>query len=172
MSYLHTSLLPLRIRSQYKNNRAKRGNVPYKQARTVGLLFTMHSLDDYEAIRNFESKLKKDGKEVKGLSFLPKNMENFHFHYDIFSSTDFSAFGQVKAGNINTFIEQKFDYLVCLDTESNLYIEYILAASAARFRIGNYAENKEPLFDLMIRQTGTQTVSNLIQQIIHYTNEF
>lgn len=172
MSYLHNTILPLRIRKQARNNRSKRGSTPYRQAKSVGILFTMNNLDDYEAIRNFETKLKKDGKEVKVLSYLPKNVENFHFHYDIFSHTDYSATGEVKAANISSFIEQRFDYLICLDNNPNLYIDYILATSAARFRIGNYRENKEPLYELMLRLNGPDSVSNLIQQIIHYTNEF
>lgn len=172
MSYLHTTLLPIRIRKEAKNNRARRGSVAYREARSVGMMFTMHNLDDYEAIRNFENKLKKDGKDVKVLCYLPKNVENFHFHYDIFTTTDFNAMGQVKASNITTFIEQKFDYLICLDYTPNLYLEYILAASAARCRIGSFAENKEFLYELTIRLNGTQSLSNLIQQIIHYTNEF
>jgi hypothetical protein len=146
--------------------------MPYKEARKIGFIFTMHHMEEYEAIRNFENRLKKDGKEVLGLCYLPKNVENFHFHYDIFTIQDFSPFGQVKAQNVNDFIAHRFDYLICLDTNPNLYLEYILAASAAHFRIGNYIENKEALFDLMIRLNGTQSVEPLIQQIYHYTNEF
>ncbi|WP_224999216.1 hypothetical protein [Cesiribacter sp. SM1] len=172
MSFLHATILPMRVRTQLRNNRSKRGSVTYRDAKKVGILFTMNSLDDYESIRQFENRLKKDGKEVNVLSYLPKNVENFHFHYDIFSITDFSATGQVKAGNITNFLEQKFDYLICLDKEPNLYIEYILAASAARCRIGNYVENKESLFELMIRLNGNNSVNNLIQQIYHYTNKF
>ncbi len=172
MAYLHNTILPMRIRKQVRNNRTRRSSTSYREAKSIGIVFTMQSLDDYEAIRNFENKLKKDGKAVKVLCYLPKNVENFHFHYDIFSHTDFTALGKVKARNIEEFLEQKFDYLICLDKTPNLYIEYLLAASAARFRIGNYSENKEPLFELMIRLNGSDSVSNLITQIHHYTNEF
>ena len=172
MSFLHNNILPLRIRSQSREKGIKRGSTPYREAKRIGMLFTMNNLDDYEVIRNFENKLKKEGKEVKVLSYLPKNVENFHFHYDIFSHTDFTAFGQVKALNIKEFIEQRFDYLICLDKVPNLYIQYILAASKARFRIGAHLENKEALYELMIHLNGQDSVDNLIQQIYHYTNEF
>lgn len=172
MLFLHDTILPWRIRSATKNNLAKRGSMSYREAKKVGILFTMNNLDDYESIRAFENRLKKDGKEVVVLCYLPKNVENFHFHYDVFSNTDFSTTGEVKASNIINFQEQKFDYLICLDKTPNLYIEYIMATSAARFRIGNHTENKEPLFELMIRLNGHDSTSNLIQQIYHYTNEF
>ncbi|MBW3545764.1 MAG: hypothetical protein KY428_09255 [Bacteroidetes bacterium] len=172
MSYLHKSILPIRTRKQLRQNRSRRMSTTYREAKSVGIVFTMHHLEDYEAIRQFENKLKKDGKVVKVLSYLPKNVENFDFHYDIFSHTDFTATGKIKAENIKEFIQQKFDYLICLDKAPNMYIDYIMAASAACFRIGNYGENKEPLFELMIRQNGSDSVSNLIKQIQHYTNEF
>lgn len=172
MSFLHTTFIPMRIRSQLRNKPVKRSSVPYKLAKKIGVLFTMNNLDDYEEIRKFENKLKQEGKEVKVLCYLPKNVENFHFHYDVFSNTDFSALGQVKARNIQEFNDQKFDYLLCLDPSPNLYIEYILAASSARFRIGNYIDNKEYLYEFMVRLSDQKTVGHLIQQIYHYTNEF
>lgn len=172
MAFLHTTLLPMRTRSQMRKNRPKRGSTPYKDVRRVGMLFTMSNLDDYEAIRAFESRMKKEGKEVQVLCYLPKNVENFHFHYDIFTNTDFSATGEVKASNIANFLEQKFDYLICLDKTPNMYIEYLLAASQARFRIGNFTNGKESLFELMIGLPEHETIAKLIQHIYHYTNEF
>lgn len=172
MVFLHNTLVPLRTRLQIRNNRIKRSSLPYREVRKVGVVFTMHNLDDYEAIRAFEKRLKNEGKDVKVLAYLPNNVENFHFHYDIFSNKDFSATGQVKAGNIANFLQQKFDYLICLDKTPNMYLEYLLAASQARFRIGNYTSGKEPLFELMIGLPAQESVANLIQQIYHYTNEF
>ncbi|EMR02808.1 DUF6913 domain-containing protein [Cesiribacter andamanensis] len=172
MSFLHTTLLPMRTRSQLRKNKPRRGSTSYRQARKVGVLFSMTNLDDYEAIRAFEKKLKSEGKEVVVLCYLPKNVENFHFHYDVFTVTDFSATGKVKAANVANFLEQKFDYLICLDRSPNIYLEYLLAASQARFRIGNYTDGKEALFELMIGFPEQASIAELIQQIYHYTNEF
>ena len=172
MSFLHKTLVPLRTRSQLRNNHLKRSSMPYRQVRKIGVVFTMNNLDDYEAIRAFENRLKKEGKEVIVLCYLPKDVENFHFHYDIFTLKDFSATGEVKASNIANFLQQKFDYLICLDKQPNMYIEYLLAASQARFRIGNYTSGKESLFELMIGLPEQEPVAKLIQQIYHYTNEF
>ena len=143
----------------------------YREARKVGLLFSMHSFFAFEAIRSFENKLKKDGKEVVVMSFLPANVENFDFHYDFFTQKDFSFFGSIQAANIDKFLQHQFDLLICLDLTPNIYIEYLLAASTARFRIGPYLNDRENLFELMIRIGEGSDLPELINQIYHYTNE-
>ena len=143
----------------------------YRLARKVGLLFSMHNVFDFEAIRSFENKLKKDGKEVIVMSYLPAGVENFDFHYDFFSQKDFSFFGKVEAANIEKFVKQPFDLLICLDLAPNMYLEYILAASAAHFRIGPHLPERESLFELMINTGKENDLTELINQIYHYTNE-
>jgi hypothetical protein len=164
--------MPRRIKSAIKKNKAARTSVPFQQAQHVGILFTMTRLDEFEAIRKFEKRLKDDGKKVEVLSFLPKTMENFHFHYDIFQLSDFGPTGNIKAENIQSFVNKPFDYLICLDINPNDYLRYIMAASKAKLRIGAAQEEWNPIFDLAIGLNSQTTVDQMIQQIIHYTSEF
>lgn len=143
----------------------------FQQVKMIGILFTMNNLDDYEAIRRFESKLKKEGKEVVVLCYLPKNVENFDFHYDIFSSKDFNFWGTPEAGNLKTFISRPFDLLICLDRTPNLYIEYLLALSRGGLRIGPYLDGRNSPFELMINEREEKPLAEFIHQIYHYTNE-
>nr|WP_236613955.1 hypothetical protein [Nafulsella turpanensis] len=131
----------------------------------------MKNLDDYEAIRQFESRLKKEGKEVVVLCYLPKNVENFDFHYDIFSKNDFNFWGSPEANNLQEFISKPFDLLICLDRAPNLYIEYLLARSRAALRIGPYLDRQKGIFELMIKESAEKPLADFIQQIYHYTNE-
>ncbi len=143
----------------------------YREARTAGIIFVMNNLDDFETVRKFEAKLKKEGKEVHVLSYLPANVENFDFHYDFFNRKDFNFAGSLISGNVISFLQKKFDLLICLERSLNIYIEYLMAASAARFRIGPYISQRENLFELMIRTPEESDLSELINQIYHYTNE-
>ena len=102
MSMLHNSILPLKTKSLLKEKKG-RTSMNYRQAHKIGLLFTMNSFFDFETIRSFENKLKKDGKEIFVLSYLPANVENFDFHYDFFTQKDFSFFGSIQAANIEKF---------------------------------------------------------------------
>lgn len=172
MNYLHKNLLPYRIRKARKANKVNRNGQNYSKAKRLGLLFTMNKLDDYEAIRRFEKKLKGEGKQLSVLSFLPKQVENFDFHYDIFSGEDFSKTAKPVAENVNTFINENFDFLLCLDCDPNLYLKYILAASKAAYRIGCYGEQDDSqYFELMVRLAEGDGVEELINQIYHFTNK-
>lgn len=143
----------------------------YKDARHIGILFSMQSEEEFENVRAFEKRLQKDGKKVSVLCFLHDKVENFNFHYDIFNKKDFSLWGGIQATNVQAFISQSFDILICLERTSNLYIEYLMAASLANFRIGPYHNGREPLFELMIQQPEGAELNELLNQIYHYTNE-
>lgn len=171
MQFLHQALIPYRTNHLLQQEGKSRSSLNYREAREIGILFSMNSLDDYEAIREFEAKLKKDGKEVIVLCYLPKGVENFDFHYDIFTNKDFNIWGKVQAGNIQQFMQRSFDLLICLDTAPNFYLEHLLAASKARFRIGPHSQRHEALFELMIRQAEGSELKELTKQIYHYTNK-
>lgn len=171
MSVLHNKLLPFKTRSLVKKAPASRRSMNYKEARHIGILFSMQSEEEFETIRAFEKKLQKDGKKVNVLCYLPDKVENFNFQYDIFNQKDFSTWGSIQAANVQAFISQPFDILICLERNPNLYIEHLMAASQANFRIGPYHNEREALFELMIRQPEGAELSELLKQIYHYTNE-
>ena len=171
MTLLHSTLIPYRTRSLLQREQSRRKSRNYRQVRHIGLLFVMSSLHEFELIKTFEKKLRKDGKEIKVLSYLPPDIENFDFRYDFFTQKDFSFFGGVQAANIGQFLEQPFDLLICLDREPNMYIEYLIAASAASFRIGPHINQREYLFELMIQIAEERDLSELINQVYHYINK-
>lgn len=171
MQILHQTLIPYRTKSTLKEAAGNRKSMNYREARRVGILFSMNGMNDYEAVRSFEAKLKKDGKEVTVLCYLPKGVENFDFHYDIFTNKDFNLWGNIKADNVQQFLLRPLDLLICLDADPNFYLEYLLAATKAPFRIGAHSPKREALFELMIGQSESGQINELIQQIYHYTNE-
>lgn len=171
MQFLHQALIPYRTNQLLQQQGKSRSSLNYRKARQIGILFSMNRLDDYEAIRKFEAKLKKDGKEVMVLCYLPKGIENFDFHYDIFTNKDFNLWGEARASNIQQFLQCSMDLLICLDSEPNFYLEYLLAASKAPFRIGPHSQRHEALFELMIRQEEGSEIKELTKQIYYYTNK-
>lgn len=171
MSVLHNKLLPYKTRALIRKAAKSRRSMNYKDARHIGILFSMQSQEEFESIRAFEKKLQKDGKKVSVLCYLHEKVENFNFHYDIFNGKDFSLWGKIQAANVQAFISQPFDILICLESSPNFYIEYLMAASQAHFRIGPHASEKEDLYELMIRQPEGAELNELLKQIYHYTNE-
>ena len=171
MAFLHQTIIPYKTKALLRKSNSPRRSMNFRQVKLVGILFTMNNLDEYEAIRQFESKLKKEGKEVVVLCYLPKNVENFDFHYDIFSNKDFNFWGNPEAGNLQAFISKPFDLLICLDRTPNLYLEFLLAASKQGLRIGPFLNKEDAPFELMINEKKERPLQEFIHQIYHYTNE-
>ena len=139
-----------RTRSQLKNNSAFRGSVLYEDAKLVGILYTAEDLTKHDVVKDLVKKFESDGKTVKVLSYLPKDVQNFEFRFNFFTQKEISAFGTFTSEDVKTFIQQPFNYLLYLDFESTPIMQYILASSRAQCRVGNYEEANRRFCDLMV----------------------
>ena len=149
------NFLNLRTQSLLKKNRPPRATIPYNQANSIGVLFTVEDRKRHDEIKEFIHRLEKDGKKVQVFSFLPKEKNNHEFLFDFFTVKDVSFWGNIISGNAEKFYNTPFDYLFYLDSEPNPILLNIMARSKARCRIGRHWENRLSYFELMI-----DTVSN------------
>lgn len=103
------------------------------------------------------------------LEYLPKQKDNYEFMFDFFTVNDLSFWGKVESPDADKFIDTPFDYLFCIDNDTNPLVLHVLARSKARCRIGKYAEKCNPYFELMIEQNGS--IKNLIESMYKYTRQ-
>lgn len=162
-------LLQFRTNSALKKNNSLRSSIPYKQALNVGILFSVEDKQKHDAIKEFIKILELDGKKVKVLEFLPKQKENYEFMFDFFTVKDLSFWGKIESSDAEKFTETSFDYLFCIDKESNPLILNLLARSKAKCRIGKFTEKYHPFYELMIEQNGS--AKNLIESMYKYTKQ-
>ena len=107
------------------------------------------------------------------LTYLAKNRDNFDFRFDFFSMEDVSLFGKINAVNVKDFVKKKFDILFYFDYEPNILLEPVLVMSQAKCRVGRFAgEGKSQLFELMVQVARDAPISELIEQLHHYTKVF
>lgn len=158
-----------RTHSALKKNDSLRTSLPYQQAHSVGILFSVEDKQKHEAVKEFIKQLQVDGKKVMVLEFLPKQKENYEFMFDFFTIKDLNFWGKVESPDADKFIDTPFDYLFCIDKNSNPLILNVLARSKARCRIGKYSQQDNPYFELMIEQNGS--VKNLIDSMYKYTKQ-
>ena len=154
-----------------KKNKAGRENISYEKARTVGVLFSVEDRLKHDVVCDFIQKLKDDGKKVTVLCFLGKNKENIDFKFDYFSFDDVSFWGKIKSEGIDKFIDQEFDFLYNLDIKTNILIDYILAKSKSKCRVGIYNERNTRLFEMMIKVDEYKNLEKIAGQLLHYTKE-
>lgn len=161
------NFLNIRTQSQLKKNKTLRTSLPYAQAKSVGIVFTIDDKSKHDIIKEFIKKLEHDGKQVKVISFLPKKKENHEFLFDFFTIKDISFWGKITAPAVATFNKTAFDYLFCLDTTPTPIVKYILAASKAKCRIGTHNETDQAYFEFMLGKT-TSTRA-LADELIKYS---
>jgi hypothetical protein len=159
----------MRTESALKKNKTVRSSMPYKQAGSIGIIFTVEDKQKHEAIKEFISQLERDEKKVQVLEFLPEKKINHEFKFDFFTIKDISFWGDLNAANALKFIDTPFDYLFCIDKESNPQILHVLARSKAHCRVGRFTDSENQYFEFMIEQNGT--TEGLIKAMYNYTSQ-
>lgn len=148
----------------------KRNNtcaLTYDDAQKTGVIFTIDDLTKHQAIKDFVSRLKSDGKEVEVMSFLPRKKENHEFIFNYFTDKDVSLLGRFNNEEVVNFTTKPFDYIFCLDCRPHPLIESILAMSKASCRIGCYQEGKNQFYEMMI-QPREYSTDSLIRETWKY----
>jgi len=163
------NFLKIRTNSQLKKNKTVRASIPYKEAASIGILFSVEDKIKHDAIKELIHRLEHDGKKVQVMSFLPNKKENFEFMFDFFTTKDISFFGKITSGSAVKFSQTPFDYLFCIDNDPNAMILNLLARSKAKCRVGKFQETATPFFELMIDHAGH--AKDLIDGIYKYTTK-
>jgi hypothetical protein len=143
-----------------------------KDAKKIGVLYTLDDVPEYEIVSEFVSRLQHDHKEVKALGFVKnKNLVSRFLpklSYDFFSKKDLNWFFKPFHSKVKDFIEKEFDILIDLTMKDSLPLKFISALSMAHCRVGRYSEANRVCYDIMIDLTKPMTLNEYILQIIHY----
>lgn len=142
-----------------------------EQAKAVGLLAVISNEEDEQVVLIYQRALKDLNKNVTILAYnnsknLNKN-EPKETSYACFYNNNLGFDYIPKTQEVTDFIEQPFDLLISMHLEECLPLEYISAASKARFRIGYYQETKIDCYDLMVYGK-TKTMRAYLQQVESY----
>lgn len=147
MFHIHF-LLRLLIKKQIKKK--KNHFVDYSEAKDIGIIFE-YIPEEYAIVENFIQILKEDQKQVSILAFVSsKNKKKNYPNIPFFQSRDISFWGNPHIKELHNFINTKFDYLLHISTHSHILIDYILAKSNAKCKIGKYKTGREELYQFML----------------------
>jgi hypothetical protein len=164
---MRLKLLKYKTNNYLRHNTALRSSLPYKQAASIGVIFSVEDKTKHDDVKDFVRKLEHDGKHVKVLTYRPKNKENYEFMYDFFTDKDVNFWGSITSESVNKFVDMPFDFLFYLDVNPNPLILNILARSKAKCRVGKFWDSGKRYFEFMIEaKNGTRT---LIDGMYSYT---
>ena len=94
----------------------------------------------------------------------PHNKLNF----EAICQKDLNWYRIPQGNTVQNFMAEEFEIIIDLTLEDRLPIQYILAKSRARFKVGRWSESNKRILDMMIDMAGSRSLPQLIQQVHHY----
>jgi len=145
-----------------KSNPTRKEHCTYSDAKSIGILY--HA-DDFEEILldPMIAQLKTDGKDVAIFGFKEKSDEE----QLTFSKKDISGTGSIKSDSLSFFVNQPFDFLLCLDSSENINFKYVMALSKATCKIGFEAPQYHDLLQMSIKldENKQKSVANILKYL-------
>jgi hypothetical protein len=144
-------------------------------AKYIGILYEIGEEHTYITLNTYVTKLLAEGKTLRIIGF-HNNKYVPHYcipqlKYDFFCQKDLNWFGKPIAPLIQEFADEPFDMLIDLSMEVIFPLQYVLAKSTAKFKVGRQNDSSEDYYDLMINLDETHDVNDLIYYINEYTNK-
>jgi hypothetical protein len=171
MSRIKEKILSLYTKRLIKTNRLVRTNVGFHQAKNMGILYSVDTPQKNEAVLYLEVQLKKMGKQVTGLCYADTPMQAINLTFPAITHHDIQLWGTITHPQAQIFVNTSFDYLFQVDLMGHPVLDYLLAKSQAKCRVGHYNTLRTSLFEMMVtlnKQTGGNKIDNLAAQMIRY----
>jgi hypothetical protein len=158
----------------YKNRKQLLGkteseNSGYLASKEIGLLFKIGDSDLENAIEHFRKKLEADGKKVVCIAFSKDAAKVPVKEFPVFGKDHFTLRGELKNQEISDFCKRKPDFLFHIGFDSNPYLDFVLATSQAKCRVGFYRNKAEAFYDFMIKSDPKAGYDALIDELYRYT---
>lgn len=166
LAKLKKGLYQRKLRKCAKENR-QRLSCNLDNARNIGILFNADSATDTQTVLSFKRNLQTQRKKVSVMAYKDVKELDEEEKYPVFCNKDLGLSQTPKKQEVLDFIQQPFDLLIALHADNCQPLEYISAASAAKFRVGHYRENKTDFYDFMVYGK-SQSLRAIIQQIENY----
>lgn len=129
----------------------------YRNARHIGLIIHEH-FENEESIEKVVAELKSENKKVSKIYFLkrPKG----HQMSPWFKASQINFLGQVKSPELNHFLKQDFDFLLCFDESDHYILNYVSSLTQASTRIGVMKPERKHFYEMMVQVNNNGTFAS------------
>lgn len=140
----------------------------------VGIVYLATDEKAHLDVRNYVKKMKDELglHKIQCIGYADVKELPFHLHaklnFDAFCQKDLNWY-RIPGGNtVNNFIAEEHDVLIDLTMQDYLPLQYIVAKSRARFKVGRYTEGNKRFLDMMIDTAGASSLPQLITNMDKY----
>ena len=141
------------IQSYLRKNKREVKACNINSAKTIGVLFNATHQISFEIVKEMVKGLTNRKCKIDVLGYVDsKNLIDHYLYrkgFDFFTHKQLNWYYKPVEETVNSFINKKFDILIDLSLDDPYPIQYIVALSKAKFKVGRYTEGNEFL-DMMI----------------------
>ncbi|WP_299122366.1 hypothetical protein [uncultured Winogradskyella sp.] len=146
----------------------RKSSVSNNKVKTVAVLLNASEFHEFEVFRLYFKELNLTSPKHKIIAFtlddkLEHNKWNTHY-----SPKDFGWNGKIKNIDLDTFINEPYDVLICFYKKEVLQLDLITAASKANLKVG-ISKSDERLYDLII-DVDLKEINVFKQELKKYLN--
>jgi hypothetical protein len=167
MSRIKEKILALYTKRLIRGCRIVRTNVGFQQAQNMGILYSADT-----TIHHLATQLGNMSKRVTVLCYTKVPMQTPHCVFPTITHHDLPLWRTITHPKAYTFVNTSFDYLFHADLEGHPMLNYLLAKSQAKCRVGHYNAARTSLFEIMVtfdKKADGNAVDDLVAQMMHYT---
>lgn len=118
--------------------------------KSLGIIFCIEEMGDFEIFRNLASALNVMPNKVKIIAYTQSIKDAPNFWDTYYHSEDFGWNGNIKNVELQTFLDTKFDALISYYESDILELKLLTALSKAKFKIG-ILQSDHRINDLIIK---------------------
>lgn len=136
----------------------------------AGILLNAKDVKTFNQAKELRTFLKSKNIEVSSLGYVENEDVVEKYSYQIgmnhFTKKGLNWFNMPKCDTVQQFIAKDFDILIDISMLDIYQLQYIVALSRARFKVGKFKE-KDSYYDFMI-DIKNNNIPEFIKQIKHY----
>ncbi len=152
------------------DRRRQRKTYTLQSARSIGLLFDATAEKTRQEVKQYVQELEKNGRQVRLLGyFKTKELPGQH-PFDFFFQKEITWTGQPKSEKAATFMQEKFDLLLCFNPADERPLEWISTLSPAAMKVG-LATNRPHELDIQIEIPAEKGLRYFAEQLHLYLDK-
>ncbi|MBK8227892.1 MAG: hypothetical protein IPK70_12060 [Flavobacteriales bacterium] len=143
-------------------------------SRKVAIVYVVEDEAAHNQVRNYVKRLKEELglSNIMALGYSDQKVMPHFLHaklnFEAICLKDLNWYRIPQGNTVQNFMAEEYEIIIDLTLEDRLPIQYILAKSRARFKVGRWSESNKKIHDMMIDMAGSRSLPQLIQQVHHY----
>ncbi len=149
--------------SRNEKKRKCKSGIEFSKSKHIGLIIH-EDFENEENINKVIDDLKKDNKKVSKIYFLRN--PGGHQMTPWFKASQINFLGQVKSPELDHFLKQDFDFLLCFDDSNSYLLDYVSSLTSAPSRIGVMKPDRTHFYEMMVQVDNQSTFAS--SEILRY----